>query len=552
MENNQLFNNFFENDYVRIDIKKSHQTINGQLSILPVENNNDLFAVVYQSYDFENTEITIKFNGVLFKTYKVSNNLFYVLLKKHNPCFFELFVHDNSFNNTPLLEIVENDAMFENLFKNGSINIIKPRISLYSLCWNEEKILPFYLSHYSDFVSQITIYDNMSTDSSIDILKQCKNTKIKIIQYNTHNQINDSKYLEIKNGCWKNDPSEYVIVCDIDELLYADNILEYLIKNFQYDVITPKGYEMVSETFPDLGKKITEQIYNGVFAEGLCKNIVFKPNMLLEINYKPGAHSAQPFGLDLKIKNFDDELKLLHYKNISLNYIVDRYDQLKNRIGELNIKLGAGNHYFKDLGSIMYTYNNLLNDCDNVLIKKNKKVFIDGGARIGESIDILLNKRSDLFGCDVYLFECNPNHIDTLNNIATNNLNYNFIVKDEAIWNENGFLDFYSAIDVWGDLGDTLMINKKEKLNRENPIKVKTIKFSDFISQFDGNDYIVLKLDIEGAEYEVLWDLINTNQIEKIDELYVEFHDGFFDDKDSYELRNIISQKVPVFNYEWI
>lgn len=31
-----------------------------------------------------------------------------------------------------------------------------------------------------------------------------------------------------------------------------------------------------------------------------------------------------------------------------------------------------------------------------------KKIFIDGGARIGESISELLDKRNDLTGCDVY------------------------------------------------------------------------------------------------------------------------------------------------------
>jgi REP element-mobilizing transposase RayT len=54
-----------------------------------------------------------------------------------------------------------------------------------------------------------------------------------------------------------------------------------------------------------------------------------------------------------------------------------------------------------------------------------KKIFIDGGARIGESIHELLEKRKDLEGCDVHLFECNSDHIDTLIKIREENKKYN-------------------------------------------------------------------------------------------------------------------------------
>jgi FkbM family methyltransferase len=541
-----------KNEYVCINIKQTHKTIGGQLSILPVEGNKDLFAIVYQSCDFLNTEINIKFNGVLYKNYKVTDELFYVLLKKREFCFFELVIYDKNFLHTPIYEIKGNSSIICDISENGALEIIKPRISLYSLSWNEEKILPFYLEHYSDFVNQIIIYDNQSTDNSINTLKEYEKTKIKIIKYDTNNKIDDFNYLAIKNNCWKDNPCEYVIICDVDELLYTENILQYLIKNSEYDILRPMGYEMISKSFPELGKKITEQVYRGVFTNGFCKSVIFKPNMLSEIDYTPGAHSHNAIGYNLKIKDFDDELKLLHNKHLSLDYVLNRYDNLKNRLSDLNIRTGAGNHYFNNSEIIGKKYNELLNDSNVVVINKNKKIFIDGGARIGESIDIFLDKRKDLLGCDVYLFECNPNHLNTLNEISKNNSNYNFIVKNEALWDENAVLDFYTAIDRWGDLGNTLISDKNELLDRDNPIKVNTIKFSDFISQFHSENYIVLKLDIEGAEYNVLWDLINTNEITKINELYIEFHDNFFSDKDSTELKNILNQKVEFVKYDWL
>ncbi len=164
-------------------------------------------------------------------------------------------------------------------------------------------------------------------------------------------------------------------------------------------------------------------------------------------------------------------------------------------------------------------------------------IYIDGGARIGESIEILLDKRKELKGCDSYMFECNPSHIETLNEIKKNNQDYNFIIKNEALWVENIEKDFYLSIDRWGDLGCTLKPEKKELLDIDNPIKVKCINLSEFLNSFSDNDYIILKLDVEGAEYEILEHLMNEGTINKVKELYVEFHDYFFN-QNSQNIKN--------------
>lgn len=180
-----------------------------------------------------------------------------------------------------------------------------------------------------------------------------------------------------------------------------------------------------------------------------------------------------------------------------------------------------------------------------------KKIFIDGGARIGETVDVLLNKREDLKGCDVYLFECNPKHIDTLKKISETNKDYNFIVKNEAIWVENKIMDFFISTDIWGDLGCTLDPSKREKLDLLNPLKVNAINFSDFLHSFDKNDYIIVKLDIEGAEYEVIENILNTGGISVINELYIEWHDHFFN-KSSVPLKEKLSNYNIIINHNWM
>ena len=55
--------------------------------------------------------------------------------------------------------------------------------------------------------------------------------------------------------------------------------------------------------------------------------------------------------------------------------------------------------------------------------------------------------------------------------------------------------------------------------------KVKCIDFSEFIKKnIYPDSKVICKMDIEGAEYEVLGKLIDDNTIDVIDRLYIEWH----------------------------
>ena len=180
-----------------------------------------------------------------------------------------------------------------------------------------------------------------------------------------------------------------------------------------------------------------------------------------------------------------------------------------------------------------------------------KYIYIDGGARIGESIEIILDKRPELLGCDSYLYECNPNHFDTLDDIKKTNLNYNFIIKKEALWVENVEKEFFISVDKWGDLGCTLKPEKREMLDLQNPLTVKCVNINELINTFNDDDYIILKLDVEGAEYDILNHMLDTGTINKINELYVEFHDGFFNVSSSSIKQKLNGTKVKC-DFNWM
>jgi FkbM family methyltransferase len=64
---------------------------------------------------------------------------------------------------------------------------------------------------------------------------------------------------------------------------------------------------------------------------------------------------------------------------------------------------------------------------------------------------------------------------------------------------------------------------------------VKGIDFSKFLkSNVTENDFVVIKMDIEGSEFSVIDSLIATGSFKLINELYVEFHERFFSDVNHY------------------
>ena len=55
--------------------------------------------------------------------------------------------------------------------------------------------------------------------------------------------------------------------------------------------------------------------------------------------------------------------------------------------------------------------------------------------------------------------------------------------------------------------------------------QIKSVDFSGFLGErFKQEDFIAVKMDIEGAEYPVLEKLISDNRLNYIDLLFVEFH----------------------------
>lgn len=149
-----------------------------------------------------------------------------------------------------------------------------------------------------------------------------------------------------------------------------------------------------------------------------------------------------------------------------------------------------------------------------------RKWFIDGGAFNGDSVKRFLRYYPGAMEYQIIAFECNP---------ALQKVSYPkyVIVRHEAIWTENTEMDFFVDTRQATDSQGASLFKEKitGNLDKKHPVKVHAINFSEFLrSTISQSDRLVLKLNIEGAEYPVLQHLIEQGTISLVDQLYCCWH----------------------------
>ena len=171
-----------------------------------------------------------------------------------------------------------------------------------------------------------------------------------------------------------------------------------------------------------------------------------------------------------------------------------------------------------------------------------RKTFIDCGVREGDGIAAFLGDKNVNFGSyyDCLRERSDQNEFELigvvspdfkcLNDTIRRFENHNFTLLEKLVWIYDGQADF----DSDGESCDCRIFEISKIEGKEpwrHPNQNATIKplecidFSEFlINNFTSKDYIIVKLDIEGAEYDVLKKLIDSGVISLIEELYVEYH----------------------------
>ena len=131
--------------------------------------------------------------------------------------------------------------------------------------------------------------------------------------------------------------------------------------------------------------------------------------------------------------------------------------------------------------------------------------------------------------CRVYGFDPTPKSIQW---ISSQKINPLFTFNNYGISTISGYQDFFLPSNPKGVSGS--LVNS-EVVNENNSIKVLMKSFNDISSCFGHKIIDVVKIDIEGSEYEIIDDIINSPCA--VNQVLVEFHDRLFDSGDSKSRR---------------
>lgn len=149
-------------------------------------------------------------------------------------------------------------------------------------------------------------------------------------------------------------------------------------------------------------------------------------------------------------------------------------------------------------------------------------VFVDLGCYDGDTVEEFRNWSKIAFpdkkDWKIYAFDPNPKFKDDWENKK----DANTVFEQKAAWIENGTIEV--AIDDANEpVGTTVMPGKKKIWDHNEKITVECFDFAKWIETFD-KDFVVVKMDIEGAEFPVLERMIDLGTARIPSHLLVEFH----------------------------
>lgn len=241
-------------------------------------------------------------------------------------------------------------------------------ITLYTICWNEDRMLDFFFRHYDQYVNHYIFYDDGSTDRTLDILRSKKNVEIrKFPRSHEFSYVYSAQNLH--NDMWKEckETSDWVIITPVDEFLYHKNMKTYLKESLNKGIscIPAMGYKMISQKFPHPSDNLIDKIKTGARCNMMDKISILNPKKLKEINYEVGRHRAKPEGDIIYPKQ--TELLNLHFKYLSFDYIKKRYQELNNKLGIDDKKNKLGYHYGFSESELRRIFQELENESYNVI-----------------------------------------------------------------------------------------------------------------------------------------------------------------------------------------
>jgi len=221
-------------------------------------------------------------------------------------------------------------------------------VHLYTLCWNEADMLGFFFRHYDSWVDRYVIYDDGSSDGSLDLL--CRHPRVELRRFSRTSP--DSFVLsqrDLQNRVWKESRgrADWVVITALDEHLHLRRcpMSEYLEECTRAGVtlVPAVGYQMLSDEYPAAGEWLCQSRTQGAPYGLMNKLSLFKPDAIQETGYIVGRHLCAPAG-ELRYPA-RDELMNLHYKYLGFDRTLRRHREQSFAVGDVDVTERWGFQY---------------------------------------------------------------------------------------------------------------------------------------------------------------------------------------------------------------
>ena len=201
---------------------------------------------------------------------------------------------------------------------------------------------------------------------------------------------------------------------------------------------------------------------------------------------------------------------------------------------------------------IFRSENNKVSDLnDYIELIKSEDIIIDCGANVGNIIYPFAE-----IGCRIYAFEPNPYAYQKLQNKFKKYDHIYCITKAISTVNSTARLYFHENSnndEYYWSTGSSLL-KYKNNVMKNKYISVETINFSEFIKSLNQTVKII-KMDIEGAEIDVINQLINDETYKLIGQLFVETHEKKIPElftKTNLLRKRLKDLKIDNINLNWV
>src|ERR1700690_2790184 len=226
------------------------------------------------------------------------------------------------------------------------------KVEVHVLRYGDDWLVPYMVRHYLSYATKLVIHD---AGGGRSLEMEALDPRVCVLPWDDCPQVDELKYTELRNSCWKGTDADWVVVADLDELIYFPEGAEKSLGAYTQmgaAVIRPHGFELFSETYPTGNGQIYDEIKQAAPDDKwYAKPILFTPHLVSEIRLGMGSHAADPvlhdqrrFAVGQKWPFAKPPTWLLHCKQIGpVKDIADRYDATHARMCEMNLKMHWGN-----------------------------------------------------------------------------------------------------------------------------------------------------------------------------------------------------------------